>query len=50
MLVGYRYSVVVIEDGELYIWGEGDFGRLGKIFKKLKLFYRKMEMMTVIEK
>lgn len=29
MLVGYRYSVVVIEDGELYIWGEGDFGRLG---------------------
>ncbi|KAJ3593562.1 hypothetical protein NHX12_005896, partial [Muraenolepis orangiensis] len=26
---GYRHSAAVSESGELYTWGEGDFGRLG---------------------
>lgn len=31
MSAGYRHSAAVSEDGELYTWGEGDFGRLGTI-------------------
>ena len=29
MTAGYRHSAAVTENGDLYTWGEGDYGRLG---------------------
>lgn len=42
VFAGYRYSVVVIEDGELYIWGDGEFGRFGNIDNLLEFIFNIM--------
>ena len=35
---GYRHSAAITDDGCLYTWGEGDYGRLG-IFISVGLKY-----------
>jgi len=32
IMAGYRHSAAVTEDGDLYAWGEGDYGRLGTLY------------------
>lgn len=39
MSAGYRHSAAVSEDGELYTWGEGDFGRLGMFRRSSRSVY-----------
>ncbi|XP_048738015.2 probable E3 ubiquitin-protein ligase HERC1 isoform X3 [Ostrea edulis] len=40
---GYRHSAAVTEDGELYTWGDGEFGRLGHDYASSKNFPTKVQ-------
>lgn len=40
---GYRHSAAVTEDGELYTWGDGEFGRLGHDYTSSKNFPTKVQ-------
>ncbi|XP_052100156.1 probable E3 ubiquitin-protein ligase HERC1 isoform X2 [Mytilus californianus] len=40
---GYRHSAAVTEEGELYTWGEGDYGRLGHGDSNSKNFPTKVQ-------
>ncbi|KAK3097022.1 hypothetical protein FSP39_005665 [Pinctada imbricata] len=45
---GYRHSAAVTEEGELYTWGEGDYGRLGHGDSNSKNFPTRVQNIDVV--
>lgn len=39
---GYRHSAAITDEGYLYTWGEGDYGRLGTSISFDKNMYNRM--------